>query len=315
MFFNMKILMKLHILITIISFTLLLFLHKTTYGEGQIEYTVQIDNAGSATWIIIQVVDFNASVDTWEEFQNRITSLVYAARDTTQRDMAVDTISLSTETTSPGSSKTVEYEFYWKNFSKIEDTKIIVGDVFQVENFFFQLYGDGELYITYPSQYVVETVSPSPNKRDDSLKMLKWFRTQDFINGNPTVTLMEKSPTSGFLETLGQNAPIIMVSLVLVATGTSAGFYLFKRHKKREKETIEKSEIPIPFGIESDEEKIVRILRSSGGSLHQSAIANQSRFSKAKTSQLLAVLEGKGIVSRYKKGRDKIVTLIEQDKK
>jgi uncharacterized membrane protein len=66
--------------------------------------------------------------------------------------------------------------------------------------------------------------------------------------------------------------------------------------------------------VETDEEKIVRLLKSSHGSLHQSAIVEQCRFSKAKTSQLLAALESRGVVRREKKGRDKIVALVETNK-
>jgi uncharacterized membrane protein len=65
---------------------------------------------------------------------------------------------------------------------------------------------------------------------------------------------------------------------------------------------------------ETEEEKVLRVLRSNGGSAYQSAITEQCRFSKAKTSQLLTALERKGAVRRYKKGRDKIVNLIEQVK-
>jgi uncharacterized membrane protein len=59
----------------------------------------------------------------------------------------------------------------------------------------------------------------------------------------------------------------------------------------------------------------VKLIKSSGGTLHQSAITDQFGFSKAKTSQLLAVLERKGIIRRYKKGRDKIVVLVEERKR
>ena len=61
--------------------------------------------------------------------------------------------------------------------------------------------------------------------------------------------------------------------------------------------------------VESDEDKIIEIIKSSGGTLRQSAITEKSRFSKAKTSQLLTALEQKRVVTRVKKGRDKIVTL------
>jgi uncharacterized membrane protein len=67
-------------------------------------------------------------------------------------------------------------------------------------------------------------------------------------------------------------------------------------------------------GVETEEGKILKLLKSSSGSLRQSAIVEQCRFSKAKTSQLLALLEKKGIITRYKNGRDKIVNLTERVK-
>jgi len=113
---------------------------------------------------------------------------------------------------------------------------------------------------------------------------------------------------------LQENA-IVIAGLLTATVGSSIGFYVFRRHRKKEREIVEVPELPTPLGIESAEDKIVKLLRSSGGSLYQSAIVDQCKFSKAKTSQLLAVLENKGIVSRYKKGRDKIVTLVEKDEK
>jgi len=304
--------MKTSILFTISLFTLLLISCRLAYGEGQTEYTIQIGGDGSAAWIIRRTVGSQDSIDTLEEFQNRVEALVETAKNKTGRDMAVDIESM---TFTPSESDiTVEYKFYWRNFSKIEDKKIIINDVFQVKDFFLQLYGNGEVCITYPSQYIVETVSPSPQERNNSLKILKWLKTEDFINSSPIIILRNKSLTPGFLETLGQNAFIIL-GLVIIAAGSSIGFYAFKRHKKKENETVKTPELIGLPRIESAEEKIVKMLKSSGGSLYQSAIVDQCKFSKAKTSQLLTALETRGIVSRYKKGRDKIVTLIEQDKK
>jgi uncharacterized membrane protein len=48
--------------------------------------------------------------------------------------------------------------------------------------------------------------------------------------------------------------------------------------------------------------------------MRQSDINDALKFSKAKTSQLLAALEKKGDITRYKKGRDKIVNLAERVK-
>ena len=82
--------------------------------------------------------------------------------------------------------------------------------------------------------------------------------------------------------------------------------------KKRKRNAT--SDVPAEFPIMSEEDKILKLLRSFGGSMRQSEITNKSRFSKAKTSQLLAVLEKKGSITRYKSGRDKIVTLKERVK-
>jgi len=313
MFFLEKILMKIRILLIAFltaSLTLLLISYGPAYSEGQIEYTIQVGGDGSAAWIVRRTV-IQDSIDTLEEFQNRVEALVETAKNETGRDMTADVESMTL--TPSGSNITVEYKFYWRNFSKIEDKKIIISDVFQVQDIFLQLYGNGEIYITYPSQYIVETVSPSPQERNASLQTLKW-ETEDFINPLPIIILRDKSLTPGFLETLGQNAAIIL-GMALIAAGSSIGFYAFKRHKKKESETVKTPELIGLPRIESAEEKIVTMLKSSGGSLYQSAIVDQCKFSKAKTSQLLTALEKRGIVSRYKKGRDKIVTLIEQDKK
>lgn len=315
MFFLEKILMKIHILFIlfiVVTLTLLLTPYRPAYGESQIEYTIQIRGDGSAAWIIRRTVGIQNPIDTLEEFQNRVETLVETAKNKTGREMTVDIESM---TFTPSESNiTVEYKFYWRNFSKIEDKKLIISDVFQVKDVFLQLYGNGEVCITYPSQYIVETVSPSPEERNDSLQILKWLKTEDFINGFPIIILRNKSLTPGFLETLGQNA-LIILGLVVIAAGSSMGFYVFNRHKKKENETVKTPELIGLPRIESAEEKVVKMLKSSGGSLYQSAIADQCKFSKAKTSQLLTALEKRGIVSRYKKGRDKIVILIEQDKK
>lgn len=303
--------MKITILIILVLSIFLLIPYRALCAERYIEYAIHIDEGRSAKWVVSQVVDLNVSVDSEEELQNRLKSLVDAAKDETQREMNIEIDSLKINISLETSSKTVEYVFYWENFSVIEDAKIVVGDVFQIEDFFTRIYGDGELYITYFTQYVIEKVSPLPSKRDDSVQMLKWFRTQDFMNGKPNITLMEKSQTQGFFETLQQNI-LIILSLIAIASVFSIGFYMFKYHKRRGTGKI--PEPTFPLGIESDEEKIVKLLKSSGGNLHQSAIVDHCKFSKAKTSQLLAFLEQKGIVSRYKSGRDKVVTLVERVK-
>jgi uncharacterized membrane protein len=303
--------MKTPVLVAIILVVSFVAPCRTVLGASQTEYAIQIANDGSATWTVTQTLEVNSSIETLETLQNRITLLVEASESTTGRAMVASADSLTF--TSSGSYVEAEYKFQWENFSKIEDAHIVVGDVFQVPNFFNRLYGDGEVYMTYPSQYVVDPpILPSPSTRNDSIQTLEWLGTKDFQNGT-RIVLSEESATPGFIDALRENA-VLILGLAAIAAGSSIGFYTFRHGWKRKMRPPETAEPRNPLGMKSDEEKTVELIRSSGGSVYQSAITNQFSFSKAKTSQLLGILEHKGVIRRYKKGRDKIVVLIKQDK-
>jgi len=303
--------MKLAIPVLVFSLTLLTVLQGTVRSQYQVEYVVQIWEDGSATWTV-QTVGINVSVDLFE-FQNKVLLLVDAAKNVTGRGMMVVADSLSMNYTSSGSYGIVEYAFRWENFSMVEGTRIAIGDVFQVNSFFEQLYGDGPFSLTYPPKYVVVSVVPQWNQRDDAHQTLSWLGTADFANVSspPNIVLEERATTTGMLEILQQNA-VFIGGLVAIISGSSFGFFLFRRQRKRLKMTSEMPGVASIAGMETGEEKIMKLLKASGGSLQQSAIVDQCRFSKAKTSQLLAGLEEKGMVLRVKKGRDKIVTLVEK---
>jgi uncharacterized membrane protein len=276
----------------------------------RIEYVIRLEANGSASWTIRQTgTDIKVSPDTLTQFQNNITSLIIAAMSKTHRDMMATAPSI--RSTVSGSYVEVEYNFTWENFSRIENASMIAGDVLQVDNFFARLYGDGEVAITYPSKYTVEKVSPLPILRDDAHQSLRWAGTKDFVNGLPVISLKER--TSSLLDMLGQNAAIVAGLATIVAV-FSASCYTINRRRKRTRSSLSPG-VPILPEIETDEERVVKLLRSSGGSLFQSAITEKCNFSKAKTSQLLTALEKKGIVGRHKRGRDKIVILSQENRK
>jgi uncharacterized membrane protein len=303
--------MKIRILIFMILLVSFFLPCRIAHCYSAVEYSIQINNDGSAAWTLIQDVSTNGSIDTWQQFQNKVTLLVEKAQNTTGREMIVEFESMSISRS--GSYAVVEYGFNWINFSIAKNAKITIGDVFQVENFFNQLYGDGEVNMTYPSGYIVETVSPQPYKRDDSRQTLIWVGTADFTNST-NIVLEKGALTPGPLDVLQQNA-IILVSLIATVSVSFVVFYSFRYRRKRGREATAKPEIPSVLEIESDEEKIVKLIRRSGGSLYQSTIADRCGFSKAKTSQILSVLESKGIVRRHKKGRQKVVTLTDESSK
>jgi uncharacterized membrane protein len=300
---------------------LLLFAAPCNNGHAQtrgfVQYKIQIAPDGSAAWLVTQVQDINATVESWPSFQEQLVSLVTATADLTSREMTLDNNSLQMQTNfySDTASKTILYQFTWLNFSIVQDGAVTFGDVFGLPDFFARLYGDGELQITYPSTYSVQSVSPQPNQNDAAEQTLDWFGTQFFMNGHPSITLVPAATSPPPKEGNGLGSQTLLyvgAGAVAAAIGVSLGVYLFRRRQTQPKPP--RPAIPQTPVVETEEDKILKSLRLHGGSQFQSAITESCRFSKAKTSQLLSALEKKGLVTRYKKGRDKIVTLTEQGK-
>jgi len=104
---------------------------------------------------------------------------------------------------------------------------------------------------------------------------------------------------------------LLVVGVVVVGGAGFSGFWLLRRRKKGEVKPV----VQAPrsdLEIEDDEDRVIRLLKASRGSLFQSTITDECGFSKTKTSLLLTAMEKKGIVKRRKKGREKLVTLIEK---
>lgn len=285
-------------------------------AQNYIQYKVQVNSDGSASWTITQVSETNGTVDTWTGFQQRVISLIDTAANLTQRQMSLNLSSPQISTTiSSNASKITEYVFTWVNFSAVQNGNLAFGDVFSVNVFFNQLYGDGALLITYPSSYAVQSVSPEPDERIDSTQTLQWLGTKFFANGSPHIVLSLISlPTSSPTPNPNANGldwqlPLLIGVGATAVAAALAGFVVLRRRRRKATNLAEKNALSDSLAMESEEQKILKIIRVNGGTMLQNAITDQSKFSKAKTSQLLSALEKKGVVRRYKKGRDKIVIL------
>lgn len=279
-------------------------------AQDFLEYKIQVNPDNSATWIITKVSDLNAPIDSWENFQTKIYDLTNNSAALTQRPMEIDDNSLQINTTVSASSKTTEYMFKWLNFSVYHNNELVFGDVFGVQGFFLQLYGEASLQIIYPQDYAVKTVTPEPNSREEG--MLRWYRTQD-LEKTPTRITLTSAETRFIGNFSLQTIFIIAASTVIAATALSASFLMLKRRRSRTQSGL-MVDVPVVVSVETEETKILNLLRSAKGSMRQSDITDQCRFSKAKTSQLLTALEKRGAVTRLKSGRDKIVTLNERGK-
>jgi uncharacterized membrane protein len=299
--------MKLQIAFIVIAIALLLPAQALAVSD-HIEYNISVSEDGSAFWTIIHVTDIDSPVDGWEEFEQKLISTINTAKDSTARDMALDFASLemSTQIHWETSSKTIVYIFRWQNFSIVDDGQIIFGDVFS-DGFFSFLYGDGELYVTYPTEYILSSVSSGPSQLDDTTQTLHWYRTQDFLAGTQNILLKERNVSSNDVFNLFNVAVLGLGGLSIAAIG----FFIFTQRRRQKKELSKLDGFPTRQEVESDQEKILRLLKSSGGNLKQSEVCDKLRFSRAKTSLLLAEMERNCLVRRCKKGKNKIVFRME----
>jgi len=296
--------MKIFALMLTLALCLLVAPTGMVYSQNQVKYYIQIDDSGTAEWTIRQTLPLNASYDDLNAFQFKIESLLRNAVSNTSRNMTGTVNSMTSS--AMGSYILVEYDFYWIDFGEKENSKVVIGDVFQASGFFTQLYGDGEISISYPAQYIIETVAPPPSKRDDSNQLLEWLGTADF-GSNVNIVLGHTEPGFNLLEVLEENL-LLIVGIVVAFCGFAGTLYVL-RHRNNKTRKSEVSPTENPLMLETEEEKVIKLLESKAGSMYQSAITDNLRFSRAKTSLLLSTLERKGIIKRFKRGRDKIVTL------
>lgn len=272
-----------------------------------VSYNISIYGDGSALWTIIHVTDIDTVVDDWEDFEQKLVSTINDAAEKIERNMMLDfsSLEMSTEIHWETSSKTIKYVFLWENFSKVDDGQVNFGDVFS-ESFFSLLYGDGELYVTYPAEYLLSAVSVDPNEIDESARTLHWYRTQDFLVGSQIILLETDTGSNGLLN---------LFTLSLLGSGgigiVVIVFLISKQRRKQKEKFAESEKLPSIREYESDQDKILRLLESSGGNLKQSDVSNILRFSRAKTSLLLSEMEKNNLVRRIKKGKTKIIFRVE----
>jgi len=295
-----------------ITLILIVAFSGTVHAQTTItQYRIQLNSDGSAAWTITQVSDLNGSVDTWAGFEGKVTSLVNAVANQTNRQMSADNSTFQMSTViSSSNSKNTAYSFTWLNFSVTKHGQLVAGDAFSVNGFFDRLYGDGELQINYPANYTVETVTPTPDQQVPATQTLEWLGTQFFVTENPQIVLKSQGIVGSDSVQLFPFVLVSVAAVAVVAAVVATWLFFVNRHQKIKAPPV----MPTLTLPETEEEKVLRVIRSSGGGIYQSAVTEQCRFSKAKTSQLLSALEREGKVRRIKKGRDKIVNIVEQTK-
>jgi uncharacterized membrane protein len=187
----------------------------------------------------------------------------------------------------------VYYSFNWKNFAKT-GTDLGVGDAFAGGLY---LAKDHTLIIRYPSGYTASIVQPAPDQERDGLI---WYGQRSFGAGEPRL-VFEKT---GF--TL---LPVLLASgFAVIGIG---GFIMILSKRRRIKpdepdpETIRLSEADII----SLEERIIQLLKTSGGEQYQSDIVKNLGLPKSTVSATLNDLHQRGVIQKIKKGRENLIRL------
>lgn len=305
----------------------MLFSSATVLCEFQLEesrqFSIEIDTNSSAVYVYKRVFVLKTEDDEGvfqqylsefedrkeellERFTNDALYMVNRASDITNRSMTARDFNVSAYMlqTVTGSSGIIEYKFTWEGFAFVNKGHIKMGDVFEVG---LVLLEKNELSIQYPEGYEVVSMEPEPDFMLNQERRLIWVGPKLFATGTPVVALAK---VKGFLNDLQ-----MYVLMIGSATGISifAFFYHKFREKKKRKEILKRTPTAI-FEAESEENKIVDLLQTRGGYLRQSMIVEELGFSKSRTSEILSNMEKKGLIERHKKGREKLVVLLKQQK-
>jgi hypothetical protein len=126
-----------------------------------------------------------------EEFSSETNELVESAAIVTGRSMSATNFDILIKIIQIDDVNygVIEYKFEWEGFAKLEGDKILIGDVFEGG---FYLYQDDILIVTYPSGYIINFVSPTPDSSIVSERKLVWNGQSNFDSGEPSITF---SPT------------------------------------------------------------------------------------------------------------------------
>jgi len=296
----------------------------TVSGEFELEevrqISIQIHTNGSATYIYrrIFILVTEDDVALFEqylsgfdrerellEFSNITHFMVDLASSSTNRTMSARNFNVSAYIlqTITGLRGIIEKEFFWISFASVKNGEIHVGDVFEVG---LVLLENDELDIFYPKGYTIVEIDPAPTYIKETESLLIWIGPKKFEVNTPAIKMRKTNSFFYYLQTYG-----LVISMLALGASLLIIFYRF-RTANRKKEKIE--QIPsVTFEIESEIDKIIKILKENGGFSRQSTLVEKLGLSKSKVSETLSDMERKGLIRRQKKGREKIVILLKQE--
>ncbi len=290
-----------------VSFFVFISLVSAAPDSYKITYRINIDDGGTAYWnveyrTLLATKDDISSFENYSkqlesiyinEFKQLMQKSSSEASAATSRSMVVSDFAgnAAIQSTPTGMYGVVHFSFKWTNFAKM-GPNINIGDAF-VGGLY--LSKDNALIIQYPSGYAVEQVTPAPDQNRDGLT---WYGLRSFGAGEPRVVLAK--------------APFPWIPLIFGLIVISAGVMIYVARSRKNK--TETNEIVLENVSETDmmdmEDRILKLLQESGGSLYQSEIGRKLDLPKSTISSALNELSSKNRIQKIKKGRENLIRLI-----
>ena len=278
--------------------------------DSSFTYTITLKEDGTANWHVeyrtllasgedvgaFDSYSKNVSFTYLPQFQDLMQRSAAQAAAATSRPMEITGFAGDAviQTTPTGRYGVVYYSFSWKNFAKT-GTDLAIGDAFAGGLY---LAKDNTLIIRYPSGYTVGVAEPAPDQVRDELI---WYGQRSFGAGEPR--LVFEKPGLPWL-------PVLLGGvLVLIVIAGLYGVMLKRRRSEPDEPEI--AAVPLSEAdLISLEDRIVQLVKTSGGEQYQSEIVKNLGLPKSTVSATLNDLHQRGIIQKVKKGRENLIRLV-----
>ena len=240
----------------------------------------------------------------------------------TDRPMVLDNVSRAAERT--GNRGALRLSFDWTNFSRVEanGSRLVLGDVFRSPSgTWLPGLNEGQvLVVAFPEGYSVRS---SSRALDNGTIRVEGPAT--FEPGEPSATL-ERTGGDGPGEPPDDLAvPTALTAGAVLAIVALVAYVLYRRRREEVVADGEAAAADAAEGADepatppeedellSDEERVLRLLRSAGGRMKQVDIVEETDWSNAKVSQLLSAMAEEGRVEKLRIGRENLISLPGED--
>jgi uncharacterized membrane protein len=284
--------------------------------DSSVTYTITIKDDGTADWHVEYRTPLateedagkfdsyakNLSLTYLPQFQDLMQHSAAQAAEATSRPMEITDFAGDAiiQTTPTGKYGLVSYSFGWKNFAE-KGSDLAIGDAFAGGMY---LAKDTTLVIRYPEGYTVRSAEPAPDLTRDGLI---WYGQRSFGSGEPR--LVVEKPGFPWL-------PVIVGGILVLLVIAGSSWIIYQRRSPESVEPVELVEpeaSPVTLSeteLFSLEEKIIQLLKTSGGEQYQSEIVRNLGLPKSTVSATLNDLNKRGIVQKIKKGRENLIRLV-----